>query len=194
MQKVNLRQMHYFCAFLIFIIVISSGISSATSISYSAPYPTNNSVGICPPCATLSINVSESYGNRTNITFYSNLSGVWDYFYIGTLNTTITNVTNGSYAINIVFVTHYNSTYYWYVNTSEYFNDSNYNVTPIYQFHTANLSDGCYCNGSGTESSQISYAWVVGLVIVFSSFGILAFVKKREVIYKKRRKKNEYEK
>jgi len=125
-----------------------------------------------------------------NITFYSNLSGVWDYFYIGTLNTTFSNVNNGTYGLQTVFSTRYNYTYYWYAEIAEYFNETNNRTTPIYDFTTATVAENCTCNGTSI-GSNISYAWIVGIAIVFSSLGILAYIRRKD-IPRRRRKKNEY--
>ena len=143
----------------------------------TATAPVNNTGVACPPCAYLSVNVTHENGTAMNITFCSNLSGVWDYFYIGTLNTTIPNVNNGSYNINIVYVTEYNSTYYWYVNVSNFDDPSNYTKSGIFNFNTT--SEIATCN-STLGDVGMTYAWIVGIAVVFSSFGVLAYLKRRQ--------------
>ncbi|GAG61376.1 unnamed protein product, partial [marine sediment metagenome] len=47
---------------------------------------------------------------------------------------------------------HYNETYYWYVNLSEYGNPSNYNVSDIYKFTT--VTDASDCEGLTEEKAD----------------------------------------
>ena len=147
------------------------------------PFPINNSIVTVPPCASIGTTISNDNGTNMNITFYSNLTGVWDYFYTGELNVTVSNLANGTYYITTVFMDIYSTTYYWYVNVSEFNNDSNYYNTPIYQLTTT--SEIANCTADSAFSSQ-TYTWIIGIIVVFSSLGILAYIKKR-------RKENENE-
>jgi len=152
------------------------------TITISAYYPSNNTVNVCPP-AYIGATISVDNGKPLNLTFYSNLSGIWDYFYMGTINTTYTNATNGTYQFDTVFMIDYGNTYYWYINATEYENESNYTVSPIYNLAIDSSPANCTSNGS-----NISYSWVIGIAIVFSSLGILAFIRKKDIVPKRKRK------
>lgn len=141
---------------LIFGIAINSfnAIANAesTTVSFTNLNPENNSIDIYPSNMALNVTIVNSNGNSMNLTIYSNLSGTWDYFYTGIINTTLSNIYNGTYDINPVFFVKYNNTYYWYINLSEYNNDSNYNKSDIYKFTTNKNSTGYNISVGLTES------------------------------------------
>jgi len=133
--------------------------------------PSNSLQGVCPPNVTLCVSVASPNGSAMNITFYSNLSGVWDYFYVGTINTTFSPVSNGTYCINVPFFVKYNTTYYWNVSVSD---DWTTNDSPIFSF-TTDSNTNCL-NFTDTDTTR-SDSWIFGAASTLSIFGILAYIK-----------------
>ena len=149
----------------------------------SSIWPPNNETDLCPCCIPICTNVSHSEGATMNITVYSNLStGIWDYFWLGAnKNVTFSNVTNGSYCFNVPFFVLYNYTYYW--NVSVHDGTTTYN-SDTFQFTTESNVLNCTQCSNYTDTDTDTFrddAWLIGLILVFSSLGILAFVKQRKV-------------
>ena len=146
-------------------------------------HPPNNSTNAsCPPCVSLCVGVNNPAGNNMNLTFYSNLSGSWDWFYIGTENWTYQNVPNGTYCFYVPFFSQYNHTYYWYVNVTDTVT-GDYDNSNIYHFRTAeNLSD-CPCGEEAIinlikeNSPQKDY--IIGIVGTIGIIGLIGYFARR---------------
>ncbi len=151
------------------ILVVSLFSSGVLSVAPDIDSASSNAAYATPHTIVLCANVSHINGDVLNITFHSNLSGIWDYFYLGTNNVTFANVTNGSYCIKATFMTAYNTTYYWNV-TVDNGTETNYSTT-------YNLTTIPYPINITSNTIPQSYSWLVGIIIVFSSFGIIAFIK-----------------
>ena len=143
----------------------------AEEFSLSNELPINGSVGECPSQIYLCITAYGSGSDILNLTFYSNLSGAWDYFYLGTINTTFTNVSNKQYCIYVPHFSILNRTYYWNVSITD--GTQTYN-SDVYHFSTTDDPDTCTSGGGGRND-----AWVVGVAMMFSVFGIIAYMKLR---------------
>ena len=90
-----------------------------------------------------------------------------------------TNLTNGTWCICMcaLWMSHYNTTYYWYVNVTEFGNTSNYNQSETYHFTTALTSWDCEISSTGTGNER---SYVIGLIGILGILGILGyFMKKR---------------
>lgn len=71
----------------------------------------------------------------------------------------------------------YNSTFYWYVNVSSYWNSSVYTVSDIYTFNTTlNESFGCGGVSSGTGSSDLIINDEFGFIGIIGIIGILGWL------------------
>lgn len=136
------------------------------NITISTPYPTNESTGICPCNDSICISIYNDYGYSMNLTFY-----------VGTTTVNYTNVPNGTYCFCMcgIDVIKYNTTYYWYVNATEYTNSTNYNTSAIFWFNTAASPADCVIAAGG-----ISYAWAASLGILFGGIAIILVLKKRK--------------
>ena len=143
----------------------------SAQVEISNPLPADGATGECPCCITLSVDISNVSAYDTNLTFYSNLSGDWDYFYIGIDNITFTNITNATYAINVPFFNQYNHIYYWNVSVSD-----GANVT--YTFTTA-------LNKAECDTVISNESWVVGVAIMFGGLGIILAIRKRRNRYER---------
>jgi hypothetical protein len=87
---------------------------ASASPSIDAHFPTNLSSGVCPGDAEIGITISDPEGDLINITFWSNLSGEWDWFYTGQdQRFTLTNLSNGTYYISVPFFNVHNHRYHW---------------------------------------------------------------------------------
>jgi len=149
------------------------------SVNFSGTYPTNQSINICPCCDAIGLNITQAEGLSINVTFWYNFSGHNEY---QELQENFTNGANGSYYLCTCNF-FYNTTYHWYVNVSSATDSSlyNYNTSGIYELTTASSPLNCTCLNSTAYDAMgggISYAWIVGIIIVFSIFGIIAFLRK----------------
>ena len=145
---------------------------------YTDVIPTNNSVGICPcpDCENYScvcINGTHMGGNNVNISFYSNYSGAWEAFQ---------NFTNVSGLYCAFFPAEYETQYWWYVNVSEYNNESNYNQTDVYTFTTDSYAN---CSSSGGACGEIiftdtSQAWILTSIVIIGGLGIIFADRKKK--------------
>lgn len=143
----------------------------------SISIPSNNSIGVCSNSMELGVTVSDPDGDTMNITFWSNLSGVWDYFYLGTINRTLVDVANGTYYIDPVYFVQYNHVYYWNVSVS----DSTFTTdSPVFSFTTS--SSPCGKGGGGMSNNAMN---VIGIIGIFGLLGGL--IGRREI---KRRRNN----
>jgi hypothetical protein len=127
-------------------------------ISLTNVNPTNGSTGECPCCINLCVEISSEEGLLMNLTLYSNLSGVWEYFYIGEDNVTASNLSNGTYCVSVPYFNEYNHMYYWNASVSD---GATIIESPIWHFSTALTPDDCQFGG-GT-----SYTWIVVISIIF---------------------------
>lgn len=150
--------------------------TSVVTLSLTDEYPANNSINVCPNSMEIGVTISNPDGGLMNVTFWSNLSGVWDYFYVGTLNSTLVNVGNGTYYINPVFFTRYNYMYYWNASVS---NNTTTINSDVFSFTTA--SSPCGKGGGGGMGSSS----VIGIIGLIGIFGILGYIMNR-------RRKNNY--
>jgi len=125
--------------------------------------PDNNSVDVCPCFTPLCFNVSTN-GFNVNYTIYmSNDTGYY-------IHDSQSNVTDGRYCLCLCGL-RYNETYSWYVNVSEYGNDSLYNQTEIHTFTTAQNINSCLSVLVGdTMEISISEFSVIISFILFAFF------------------------
>ncbi len=145
----------------------------------SGLYPANNSIDICPCCEAIGANITQADGLGMNISIFYNCSGLEFYDEIGEA---YINGTNGSYYLCICSF-YFNTNYTWWIRASVYGHDSNYTISPIYELTTMANPRSCVCLNS-TEYNALggglSYAWIVGIVMLFSSFGIYVFIRRRK--------------
>jgi hypothetical protein len=135
-------------------------------------YPESGSTGIEPIIVSLAILVNTTAASTMNITFYSNLSGIWDYFYIGTLDTTFAYVKNGTYRISVPYFSRNSYTYYWYVNVSET-TTGEYNQTAVFNFTTRQ-------NVTASAGFDMTYiASAVGLIGLVGVVGLISYIIRR---------------
>ena len=133
---------------------------------YSDIHPSNASSEVCP-CVScdnytcVCINASHESGKNVNISFYSNYSGAWTMFekYINV---------SGRYCA--FFPVDYNTTYYWYVNVTEYGNDSSYNQTDIYSFTTALNVSNCTCSAGFDGIVDFADIQIIIVTLLFMYF------------------------
>jgi len=152
---------------IVILLLLFPIVSADYTVSYQ---PANNASDLCPNNINLCVDVVSSNSSQINITIYSNLSGVWDYFYIGTENVTFYQVPNGSYCISVPFFTEYDTTYYWNVS----FNDGvNTLDSSIFSFTTTDNPDNC-------EGGITSSSWLIGPMMLFSVFGLIAYLRSRK--------------
>jgi len=139
----------------------------------SNEYPTNNSIYICPTSVELGVTVGDADADSMNITFWSNLSGTWDYFYAGTINVTLVDVVNGTYFINPIYFTRYNHVYYWNASVTDgtYTTDSG-----VFSFTTS--SSPCGKGGGGMVGGSAMY--VVGVIGIFGLLGYFKHKRRHE--------------
>ena len=137
-------------------------------------YPLNQSENICPCCDALCVDIYHIDGKAMNISIVVN-----DNSYINE-----TNLTNGTYCYCLCEIpTRYNRTYNWYINTTEYDNADNYNVSGLYTFTTAENLSYCPCGNASIEAliedtdTIKDDAWLVGLIVVF--FGLALIFRKK---------------
>ena len=69
----------------------------------------------------------------------------------------------------------YNTTYFWYVNATEWEQEVIYNRSKVFMFSSAwNFTN---CTTEASESGGWgTYSWIIGIVIAFSIFGIISFI------------------
>ena len=140
--------------------------------------PSNETEGECPCCISLCIDIAHLDGSLMNLTLYSNLSGSWDYFFVGEENITLSGLSNGTYCINVPFFSIYNHKYYWNASVSD---GASTAESPIWHFYTAESPDDC---ASGASGGGASYTWIVAIIIVFFSIPLGLILRMR----KKRRR------
>jgi len=126
---------------------------------------------ICPTCfeceaTCLSVDASIEGGN-TNVSFYSNYTGSW------LLLKSYSNVSGTVYAVMDIA---YNTTYYWYVNVSEYENEGNYVNSSIMNFTTASSASIC---GSGSTVGTAHFSMLFSLFMFLILFLIGYFINTR---------------
>ena len=140
-------------------------------------YPSHTSTDECPQWVSLCVSVIETSPSMVNLTFYSNWSGVWEALF--TIDgCTFKNVSSREYCIAMPYFVKYNTKYYWYANITDnntYFNSS------FLEFTTAESPDSCLGTGQTKDDT-----WILGVSIVFSVFGIIAFARTKHMKKKKR--------
>jgi len=127
-------------------------------------YPSNSSNFSCPCCITLGVTVLDNDSSLMNITFNTNLSGIWQSIEY------MTNVLNGTYYISIVDFIYYNYTFYWNVSVDDgnTYNHSNWFILKTDTFNNCNSSLGgssFFTSGMGTLSFDESQFY---LLLIFS--------------------------
>ena len=140
-------------------------------MNYSDIHPSNASSNICP-CTLCNnntcvcINATHETGNNVNISFYSNYSGTWQLF---------ENYSNVSGRYCAFFPASYNTTYWWYVNVTEFNNESSYNQTDVYHFTTAENYSNCTCSASSGEIifTDIDNAYILTIILIVGGLGII---------------------
>ena len=115
-----------------------------------------------------------------NLTFYSNLSmNYWDWIYLGDEGATYANVTNGTYEYTVCAFNKYNYTYYWNFSVDDGTNTLN---SDIFWFTTAANQSLCnetsFSNFTG-DGIIMDESWLIGVIIIFSVFGMIAFIKQK---------------
>lgn len=132
--------------------------------------PEQDEDDLCPCNIALCVEARSPVGIM-NITFYSNLSGPWDYMYLGTENVTFTNVPNGTYCVNVPYFNEYDTTYYWKVEVED---TVSVNTSAIFHFTTTDDESRCEGGGGGT-----SYSWLIGVIIIFTIMSIFIMKSKK---------------
>lgn len=136
-----------------------------TEMLWAFDSPTNGS-SICPCCFSINFTIIHKQGHFMNITIWSNWTGIWT-----AINNDLRNLTNGTYGVCIDNFAILNKTYYFNATIDDGIDD---NKTGTYNVKAySNISQ---CNPTSTSTS---YAWVLAVVLPFSIFGIIVFVKKR---------------
>jgi len=149
-------------------------------IQYISPPSPNGTV--CPCCDEICLGIANTDGHNMNMSIYGSTDNInfWNW-------TTYTNITNGTYCFCMCHgePMRYNQTYYWYANITDT-TTGEYVVSNTFQFRTWPNPSYCPCGPEDLEEliddtdNVKDDAWIVGIVIVFSSFGIIAFVRKRK--------------
>lgn len=137
--------------------------------------PGNNSHSACPCIDSICVTIYNSKAHNMNLSFHNVQNNVWY---------NLTNVPNGTWCICMccIDICAYNFTYYWNVNISDIENPSAWNYTSNFSFKTAWEPANCSVNCSNcTGGSGSDEAWIVGVVIIFSIFGLIAFIKTRRM-------------
>jgi len=146
-------------------------------------HPENNSIDVCPCASSICVGVGEYY-DYINMTVYGRSQyeanySIWNKYI---------NISDGYFCFclcgYIIDAWHqpmqYNTTYEWYVNTSEYGDPTHYNVSDTYSFTTAASADDCsagtLCRGDVANYDGYGIIGILGL------FGIIAIflVKKQK--------------
>lgn len=142
-------------------------------ISLHTPY--NASTGVCPCNASLCINITTDSYIGVNITIWYSFDNVTYYGADGAKS----NYTNGSYCwcLCIFSEIEYNTTYSWYVETSQFANPSDTNTSAVYYFVTASSPSLCEASVSGGGGGATGIVGLIGI------FGILGWIlgKKRMI-------------
>jgi len=157
---------------IIMLLSIYASVVSATKPVITNMSPESGEIDIEPSLVSLAVSVITSGAPSMNITFYSNLSGVWDYFYTGTLGTTFAFVENGTYRISVPFFTRNNYTYFWYINVTNTVTGE-YNQSSVYNF-TTSPNATVY---TGISATYIASA--VGLIGLIGTLGFISYFSKR---------------
>jgi len=135
--------------------------------------PEQDADDLCPCNVALCVEASSPVG-LMNITFYSNLSGPWDYMYLGTENVTFANVPNGTYCVNVPYFNEYGTKYYWKVEIEDTVST---NVSAIFHFTTTTDESSCESGGGGGGGT--SYSWLIGVIIIFTIMSIFIMKSKK---------------
>jgi hypothetical protein len=159
------------------ILVVPTVLSDNPNVQILSTYPANGTTELLPDFVTFRVNITHTNGSVMNITWWSNLSDrAWDYFYLDNSYVTLSNRTNGSWSIDTEdFFCIYNYTYYWNISISD---EDGTNTTGIFHFTTA-ANPFNYSSNVATPIIP-SYAWIVGVVMSLSAFGIIAFIKQKK--------------
>jgi len=150
------------------IIVMSNPISA--DITIEDIIPLDGTEDILPPSVNLTATILNDNGNPMNITFWSNLSGSWDYFYINDLNTTFREVDNDTYSLRVPYLSVYGRTYFWYINATDTITGESFESS-IYTFTMIDNPDIFSKFGNRND------AWIIGVVVLFSTFGVIAYIR-----------------
>jgi len=139
----------------------------------TSEYPTNTSIRICP-CVVLGIDMTVRTG-YANITFYYSENTT-----VFTLLDSYINVTNATYYVHTCQnMTHFNTTYHWYVYAENYDNTSLNVTSPIYQFTTAISPEDCLIvGGAGSVDTGIAMGVMGG--VLGGLIGSFIFMKKKK--------------
>lgn len=140
-------------------------------------FPTNLSTDVCPDPVRIGVTVSDDNGDLMNITFRSNLSGFWDWFYTGfhPYEYSLVNLTNGTYYLSVPFFSAHDQEYYWNVTVSD---GSVYNHSGWLMFTTDVDACDSGSTSSGSGGGRDSY-WVVGVGVGMAAIA-LVFMKRRK--------------
>ena len=155
-------------------------------ISYIYP-ASPNGTGICPCCDAMCFNITNEEGHPMNITIFRNDSINTTYYVVNKYFY----VENDSYCFcidghidDIYYPMRYNETYHWFVNITDTETEEGYNSS-IFQFRTAEDPVLCPCGYSeitdlieDTDTFRDD-AWLIGVIMVFSSLGIIAFINQK---------------
>ena len=166
MMKVRKKYIVISLLFLLFLSVVTKA-----DYTLSGFYPQNGETELYPSYISLCVTATHNSSNIVNLTFYSNLSGPWDYFYLGEDNITFSDISNDTYCISVPYFSEYGTTYYWYVNISD--GVTSYE-SPIFHFSTIDADEE-----DTTPWSNLSQTGLIGSALVFSIFGIIAFMRTR---------------
>lgn len=139
--------------------------------SLSNENPLNESTDECPNYIFLCLTVYSANSSTMNLTFYSNVTGTWEPFYINSYPLVLRNITNGEYCIYVHDFMIFDHTYYWNASLND---GTAVFESDIFQFETTDDPTSCL-GGSSSNSS-----WILGVAILFSIFGIMAYIKQRK--------------
>ena len=149
-------------------------------------YPPSPNGTVCPCCDSMCISVNNTDGNLMNLTFYRNDSMSSSYYIVNEF----AYVSNGTYCFcidgrvdnSIYYPINFNQTYHWYVNITDTVTDD---VVTSDEFQFWTMPNPSYCPCGPDDLTELiedtdkvkDDTWIIGLIAVFSLFGILAFIK-----------------
>ena len=150
-------------------------------------YPPSPNGSVCPCCSEICITINND--NPMNITIYRNDSQFEEFYIINQLSYVTTGMhcfcIDGHINDTIYYPNNYNETYHWYVNATDTVT-SEITISSIFQYRTPPNPSYCPCGPEEMSSFIISTyepedkikddTWILGPALLFSLFGILAYL------------------
>jgi len=145
-------------------------------------YPPSPNGTVCPCCDNICLGVENTDGHPMNISIYGSTNNINFFNW-----TTYTTVVNNTYCFCICYGNEpikYNQTYYWFANVTDT-TTGEYVVSPVFQFKT--FPNPSYCPCGPEDLAELiddtdtvkDDSWIIGTVIIFSVFGIVAYVRRK---------------